>query len=162
MKLYLYRLGDWLSVLLDWKRVSSRRKKLTKQQKTTFLFWFSSSIQYIKILQQYAWAISIASSLSLPTFGPHCCHCMFAKGGQNDHRLPSTSISTLDTTCRRQCMLTFKKKGRIVRLMLTTSDLWNSRGRGHDLWFQFFEKVRLSMCRLRMTIYWTLPSASTK
>ncbi len=31
--------------------------------------------------------------------------------------------------------LTFKKKGRMVRLMLTTLDLWEVRGRRHDVFY---------------------------
>ncbi len=34
------------------------------------------------------------------------------------------------------------KKGWVARSMLTTFDLWKDRGRRHDLWFGFFEKVQ--------------------
>jgi hypothetical protein len=34
------------------------------------------------------------------------------------------------------------KKGRTGRLMLTTLDLWEGRGRGHDFCLRFFKKVR--------------------
>jgi hypothetical protein len=42
------------------------------------------------------------------------------------------------------------KKGRVARSMLTTFDLWKGRGRGHDLWFRFFEKVPHSTSRSTM------------
>jgi hypothetical protein len=38
--------------------------------------------------------------------------------------------------------LTFKKKGRIVRLMLTTLDLWKGRGRRHDVFLHWKFKSR--------------------
>ncbi len=54
------------------------------------------------------------------------------RGGQNDDRLPSTSISTFNT-CRRHCLPL--KKGRIVRLMLTTLDLCEGRGRRPNVFY---------------------------
>ncbi len=42
------------------------------------------------------------------------------------------------------------KKGRVARSMLTIFDLWKGRGRGHDLWFRFFEKVPHSTSRSTM------------
>ncbi len=52
------------------------------------------------------------------------------RGGQNEDCLYSISISTFDTTCPRHCLP--YKKGRIVRSLHTTFDLWKSRGIVHN------------------------------
>ncbi len=53
--------------------------------------------------------------------------------------------STFNPTSQKHSFCLKKKVG--ARLMLTTFDLLKGRGRLHDLWFPFFEKVRYSTSR---------------
>ncbi len=85
------------------------------------------------------------------------------RGGQKEDRLPSTSISTFNTACRRHCsqdravsayyLRPLGRQGQKARCFFIESKKFDpqksgsstidkDRGRRHDLCLRFFEKVR--------------------